>query len=118
MYQSTTWLTKETDVMLSNAVITSPTRFNPYYSITKFYLLDPVWSNRMLGCNHCSGAIDYDITDQLPVFYILSTVPRTFCFTYRSYADREETTFIANIAHTSFDSFYNCENVDRYPCLH
>jgi hypothetical protein len=96
-------------------VITVPTRFSPDNSITKFSLLDHIWSNCILGCNHRSGAIDYEITDHLPVFYIFSAGPSNIerRITYRSYATRNVAKFVEGVASVDFDSFTNVESIDR-----
>ena len=53
-------------------VINLPAMFNVDNPITKFSIIDQIWTNFKRGCNHTSGIVDFLITDHLPVFYFFT----------------------------------------------
>ena len=53
-------------------IINIPTVFHENNPITKFSLIDHIWSNFKKGSCHLAGVIEYPITDHLPMFYIFS----------------------------------------------
>ena len=66
-------ITEFTNHFLGNnyyPILNIPTVFHESNPITKFSLIDHVWSNFHSGSNHVAGVIEYLITDHLPLFYI------------------------------------------------
>ena len=51
-------------------IITLPAKINENNLLTKFSLIDTIWSNFISGKEHTSGKIDKLITDHLPIFNI------------------------------------------------
>ena len=53
-------------------VLTIPTMIHENNVVTKYSLIDQIWSNFKKGLHHLGGVIDYLISDHLPMFYIFS----------------------------------------------
>ena len=51
-------------------MINLPTVINENNTITKYSLIDQIWTNFDRHVNQLSGVIDYLITDHLPIFYV------------------------------------------------
>ena len=50
-------------------IITKHTKYNPDLNISKFSLIDHIWSNFKIGSSHLSGVVEYCQTDHYPIFY-------------------------------------------------
>ena len=51
-------------------VITKATKFNPNCPITRFSLIDQIWTNFKTGVHHLSAIMEYGLTDHFPVIYV------------------------------------------------
>lgn len=69
-------------------LINIPTRFSPENPITKYSLIDHIWSNFTPDNIFNSGVIEYEVTDHLPVYCYFGSVPEEVnYFTYRKFND-------------------------------
>ena len=51
-------------------IITIPTKLNDNSIVTRFSLIDQIWSNFKYGYDHISGVIRFSLTDHYPIFYV------------------------------------------------
>ena len=86
-------------------VVTLPAKFNPDNPVTKFSLIDQIWTNFTIGDKHKCGIINYPISDHLPIFYIFSChmtlVKKTV--RYRLVNDVNKIDFINQINEANFE---------------
>ena len=88
-------------------VITLPAKINENNHLTKYSLIDQIWSNFTSGREHISGVIDYLITDHLPIFYSFHTKFKCkIRFTkFRLITNERIQNFIDNINRVNFNLF-------------
>ena len=53
-------------------MVNLPTMINENNVVTKYSLIDQIWVNFSSYVSHCSGIIEYLISDHLPMFYVFS----------------------------------------------
>jgi hypothetical protein len=86
-------------------VITKPTRFSQDNPITKYSLIDHIWSNFSLNPDHFSAIIDCEITDHLPIIYAfqLKDTPTIKKIITRPLHDSKITEFVQDVDSCGFD---------------
>ena len=90
-----------------------PAKINENNPVTKYSLIDQMWSNFIAGSNHISGVIDYLITDHLPIFYFFHNELKyqSKYIKFRSITDGGIRNFINRISTINFD-LLEIENPD------
>ena len=95
-------------------IIDKPTKLNPNNPITKYSLLDQIWTNFIDGSDHTSGIIHFSITDHFPVFYIFKSYYKCVSqfISYRKLNDETVNNFISQVQDANFDNVYEtfCPN--------
>ena len=89
-------------------IINIPTVFHENNPITKFSLIDHLWSNFHVGSNHVSGVIEYLISDHLPLFYIynFNSSPVQNYITFRLFSPICIENFVRSIHEIDFSAVY------------
>ena len=89
-------------------VINLPAMFNPNNPITKFSIIDQIWTNFKRGCNHTSGIVDFLITDHLPLFYFFTNYDKlpTKIIKFRQVNDVNSVTFNEAVNDTDFSEIF------------
>ena len=102
-----------TNLMLSYnlfPIINKASIFHPQNTITKFSLIDQIWTNFIKGTDHIAGIINYQISDHLPIFYAFKNdfirVIKTI--KYRLIDDNRIAKFINDCEFLNFDDVYGC----------
>ena len=102
-------------------VIDKPTHLTPDNPITKYSLIDHIWSNFVVGSGHRSGVIDYFISDHLPIFYMWElnepfVGPASYSFR-DTISLNNRIAFLNDVSRISYDSWYMtdpCEAVKQF----
>ena len=93
-------------------IITRPAKFNINNTITPYTLIDQIWTNFRIGCNHQSGIMKYEISDHLPIFYLFRmkfmNIVRTV--KYRQVNNVNMANFIQSISNINFNQVYNIDD--------
>ena len=90
-------------------MINLPTVINENNTITKYSLIDQIWTNFDRHVNQLSGVIDYLITDHLPIFYVFSKQDCVYrkSIKYRLINERNMFSFINNFNDSDFSDVYS-----------
>ena len=88
-------------------IITLPAKINENNNLTKYSLIDQIWSNFTSGRDHISGVIDNLITDHLPIFYAFCNELKyqTKYIEFRCVTDEKVSNFINCINRLNFELF-------------
>ena len=93
-------------------VTTKATKFNPNCPITRFSLIDQIWTNFKTGVHHLSAIMEYGLTDHFPVIYVFqqysSLVNKTIHF--RKIAAAATENFAIKIRDSSFENVFNVDD--------
>ena len=95
-------------------VINIPTKVNLNNNITRYSLIDHIWTNFRLSDDHLSGIFNYFITDHFPIFYIFRnsfSIPFQQ-IKFRKFDDECVVNFVDVINGTSFDDVYCLDDCD------
>ena len=60
-------------------IITRQAKINPENPITKYSIIDQIWSNFLEGCNHRTGIVTWELTDHFPMFYVFNIASLYTC---------------------------------------
>ena len=94
-------------------IINIATKINENNPITKYSLIDHLWSNFKKGYNHTSGVIDYLISDHLPIFYFFSNSYNFISeqtLKFRPMSNFNTQNFITSISNIDFSPIYSSDN--------
>ena len=88
-------------------VINLPTRINENNVLTKFSLIDQIWTNFKAGTDHVSGVVQTSITDHYPIYYMFKTNLRqnlNKVISFRVLNDNTILRFVENVRNFSFEN--------------
>ena len=88
-------------------VINLPTRINENNVLTKFSLIDQIWTNFKAGTDHVSGVVQTSITDHYPIYYMFKTNLRQNLkkvISFRVLNDNTILRFVENVKNFAFEN--------------
>lgn len=92
-------------------LISLPTRYSPNNPLTKFSLIDHIWSNFSPDNKFEAGVVEFEVADHLPIFCSFEYLPNASLFYYtRNFTNTEKVNDFINKANNI--NFYNCNTDD------
>ena len=101
-------------------VINLLTRINENNILTKFPLIDQIWTNFKIGTDHVSGVVQTSITDHFPIYYMFKTNLQNLnrVINFRVINENTVSRFIENVNNFSFENILNSYNINtNFKCF-